>query len=174
VPAEEAVALADKEIDAERDFILTDAKVTGSQIYITFDKAGKIPTVAELKKQLGPDVSITKFGENIVSATQGKVRYRIDAFGKEKAQELYDKHFGELGKSYHAKSELEKGIPLEDRFNTVVQAGIKAEAGVTPKPPVQEWYHGSNIDLSSTGKELPEGHRGYFVVEDKDVAKKLR
>ena len=120
--------------------ILTDAKHTGSEIYLTFDKSGKVPTTEELKAQLGSGASVTMFPANEVSATQGKVRYRVDVFddkgrkSAKTAEELYNKHFGAVGKEYHAESQLEKSIPLEERFDKVVETGKKAALGTTSQP----------------------------------------
>jgi hypothetical protein len=35
------------------------------------------------------------------------------------------------------------------------------------------WYHGNHNPNLKSGKDLPDGHRGYFFTEDKDVAKKF-
>jgi len=114
--------------------ILVSANRKGSEVYLSFDAAGKIPTKAELKllaKKLGASTEVLKFETNIVSGTRGIVNYRLDisdpitnTLSTDTSMKLYNSMIG-TEKPISKRSTFEEAIPLEDRWNDIL--GKKAD-----------------------------------------------
>lgn len=116
--------------------VLTNARWHGdSTISLSFDAAHNIPTADEVKDTFakqGFKVGVTKFGTNLITATQGKVNYRLDVLedtptgnvrnSTKKAQEAYSKLFGTT-EPITEKSLQELSGSLAERFGAAWQYG---------------------------------------------------
>lgn len=123
---------------------LSKASIHDSTIRLSFDALGKIPTVDELKTQLatkGIRITVSKKKTDIVSGTQGVVNYSIDVFDEQArsssklAKELFQ---SKIGTEFTERSQLEREIPLEGRFEAVRKHAVERQLGKPPtkaKPP---------------------------------------
>lgn len=127
---------------------VTSANRSDDIIFMSVDSKGKVPSSGELKEILKSsgasvgDLTVTKFATDIISGTQGITKYRIDLRGEKNAKKLFKDAFGQDAPIFGS-SELERAVPLDERFNKVLGA-------ISGKPP-----------KSSTGP-LPEDVAAVF------------
>lgn len=116
---------------AAQNPILTNARRTGTEIRLSFDANGKFPTADELRekfKERGHDVEVTKFATNLITATQGKVNYRIDVYNatgqmsSKSAEAAMASMFGS-DQPFSSKSDFERGASLDARFAAMFRYG---------------------------------------------------
>lgn len=154
VIAKEGLGMSDETLNAltqslplaKNNSILTNARWHGDDsISIAFDATGKVPTPEELTALFegqGFTVGVEQFQTNIISATQGKVKYRItgkrvDPNGmrvnsKKTAQEAYLKLFG-TDKAINEKSAFQQSGSLEQRFGQAWQYGAEQQGLAKPQ-----------------------------------------
>lgn len=119
--------------------ILTDARWHGDDsISISFDATGNVPTPKSLEalfKAQGFNVGVEQFQTNLVSATQGKVKYRIIGYqetpgsamlrnSKKVAEAAYEKLFGTKD-VINEKSAFQKGASIGERFGATWTFGAE-------------------------------------------------
>jgi hypothetical protein len=129
-----------EEVISQDKPILTQSYLRDDRIMLSFDDAGRIPSVEELK-EIFPHTEIVKYKKGMVSATQGVTNFRIDVFepgsarlSPKRAKELYERVLGDIGTTFKTDSALEKEMPVEERFGTVVNTAIKRTAGIKTEP----------------------------------------
>lgn len=63
--------------------------------------------------------------------------------------------------------------PLEKEISNGLQRETKTETKVIDEPVVEQptFYHGSRVENLTSGKDLPNGHRGYFLTSDPEISK---
>lgn len=120
--------------------LLTRASRSDSQIRLSFDAKGGVPTPEELTQQfkkLGHNVGVTKFSTDLVSASKGEVNYRVDVFdqGNRLSSSMASKAMADAFGSdtrFSSPTQFEKAYPLQQRFAAAHEYGLREMVGAKP------------------------------------------
>jgi hypothetical protein len=125
--------------------------VSSSNSYVSFDDAFKIPTKKDIEDHFNDNTHELKvvavpFSKGIVSATRGTTNFKLEFWTKDNriasdkaASKLFADKIGEL--RINNQSELEKAIPLAERFGTVVSTVKQRLSGVDEQHPTDQAAH---------------------------------
>jgi len=159
--------------------ILSRSSIHDDIIRLSFDALGETPTAEELKEMLateGVRLSVQRFETDIVSGTQGVVRYRVDVSDLEGrsssklAKEVFDTKIG-TENFFRAETTLEREIPLKERFKAVQQAAVARQVGVVPAKagePIPKL-----VEPKPTKPKKPKAKPEPILVDGKDPAEKI-
>lgn len=166
--AEEWVALTHpkQDVNTEVTPVLTNARWDGdTTITMSFDAAHGIPTPKQVEETFaknGFKVSATQFKTNLVTATQGKINYRLDVLedtptgnvrnSKKQAQAAYQSLFGSLD-PINEKSLQQLSAGLADRFGAAWNFGAQ-KMGIDPKVVIE-----SHMERGATPTQAVESAR---------------
>jgi hypothetical protein len=134
LPPEEAVSEKEEKVEqtgtniegvSPNKPIIVQSNLNGSIISLSFDSSGKIPTIEELKEMF-PNSEVVKYKPGLVDSVRGTTDFRIDVtdgnvMSSKAAKELYEKNLGMKQSRFNSKSALEREIPLNERYSTVVE-----------------------------------------------------
>ena len=141
--------------------IVSRASLNDSMIQLSFDSSGKVPTVTELKEAF-PGAEVVKTAPGLIGTTTGTTHFRIDVFDEagrlspNKAKELYNEALGGLPKRFNRPTELERAIPFEERFKTVVDTANDRLSGINRQPKQSPSPLPAGAKVAEVSPALPE------------------
>jgi hypothetical protein len=159
------------EVAAEgKNPLLTRVSRNGSEISISFDATGRVPTPEELEQIFGNHgykVGVTKFKTDLVSAANGEHNYRIDVWDEKNrlSGDLAGKamtHLFGADEPFSMKTQFQKAYPVRERFGAAYEYGTKKMEQLdepAPSPPESGYQQGGDVWSS-----LPDALRQAFPM----------
>lgn len=142
---EPSVPVPVPESESKSNSLITSAIQRENVIYLSFDITGNVPKPYELEsmfKQRGHDVDVVQFEPNVMSTSEGVVKFEIRAFdpeGRYSTKVAKNAFRDVLGQSedIQVKSRTSEALPFEERFRKTLETYRKMETGESAKKPAK-------------------------------------